>query len=756
MSSVFRKDDKYVDKPKRNVFDLSFQNNLTLKMGEIVPVMCQEVLPGDSFKIDPTFGLRYMPQAFPVQTRQRASIKFYYVRNRNLWKDWMDFIGKTKSDLVTPYINFSGDEHRYFLKPSSMADYMGVPIKIDVPYGSLKEFKLHTPTASQGYVSPTADFDYAYVPNSGIVFTNSVNEPMAITTHKNVQTEFYAPSAVAGVANFVLSDIYGGVIGVSDSMIPAPTLAKVQGPGTQTLYTKSNFCLLRKAWRFKGPISLSVEAPNYNKVYLILRTTSGKDVAVSMQSDGSEFFYDNVSIRPEIEFYHYTGTWERIKETVEYIVGLVGVTNAVNVSPITTYFFNVKTVVTSNDDLCWCDVALSELPFASDDNPNGIRLSSLPFRAIRSIYNALIRNAENNPLIVNGQPEYNKYVENVDGGAQSGWKLLEKYYSNWSDDRFTTALPSPQQGNAPLVGLTGVNGATVVLGNADGSQTVVNLQVDAETGNIVMVDGVSGSSDNPTLTHAFMSAADYGMTINDLRNVNSLQRWLENNIRRGYKYKDQLMAHYGVNARFDVLDMPEFIGGVARDVNVEQITQTVKNEYGELGEYGGNSYIMGSGKSIEHYCDEHGFIIGLMELKPMPMYQDSLPKYLVKSDAFDYYFPEFGKIGMQPITNKEVSFSQSVIADDVDGTFGYQRAWYDYLENLDQVHGAFRFDKRGFLIARDFASMPKLNKDFLTVNSDDFNNTFYSDDDEDKILGQVYFNISAKRPIPLIGIPALE
>ena len=62
MSSIFRKDDNYVDKPKRNTFDLSHQNNLTLKFGELVPVLVQEVLPGDSVKIDPTFGLRHQPQ----------------------------------------------------------------------------------------------------------------------------------------------------------------------------------------------------------------------------------------------------------------------------------------------------------------------------------------------------------------------------------------------------------------------------------------------------------------------------------------------------------------------------------------------------------------------------------------------------------------------------------------------------------------------------------------------------------------------
>ena len=80
---------------KRNAFDMSFTNNLTLKIGQLVPVMCKEVVPGDSFEIDTNFGLRFMPTIFPVQTKMRADVHFFYVRTRNLWKNWKKFIGDT-------------------------------------------------------------------------------------------------------------------------------------------------------------------------------------------------------------------------------------------------------------------------------------------------------------------------------------------------------------------------------------------------------------------------------------------------------------------------------------------------------------------------------------------------------------------------------------------------------------------------------------------------------------------------------------
>ena len=103
MANIFTKTNDYVESPNRNVFDGSFANNLTLKMGDLVPVFCKEVLPGDAFKIDATFGLRFMPMVFPVQTRLKANLHFFYVRNRTLWKDWSDFIGKTK-EVISPYL----------------------------------------------------------------------------------------------------------------------------------------------------------------------------------------------------------------------------------------------------------------------------------------------------------------------------------------------------------------------------------------------------------------------------------------------------------------------------------------------------------------------------------------------------------------------------------------------------------------------------------------------------------------------------
>ena len=75
--------------------------------------LVQDVIPGFTFKAKPTFALEFMPTAFPVQTRMRARMHFFYVRNRNLWKDFADFYGKDKGRPCSSLFAFSA---RYFVK----------------------------------------------------------------------------------------------------------------------------------------------------------------------------------------------------------------------------------------------------------------------------------------------------------------------------------------------------------------------------------------------------------------------------------------------------------------------------------------------------------------------------------------------------------------------------------------------------------------------------------------------------------------
>ena len=75
---------------KVNNFDWSHANNLTTQIGRITPIFCDMVPAKTSFRVNPRFGLQFMPMVFPIQTRMKARIMWFRYPLRALWKDYKD------------------------------------------------------------------------------------------------------------------------------------------------------------------------------------------------------------------------------------------------------------------------------------------------------------------------------------------------------------------------------------------------------------------------------------------------------------------------------------------------------------------------------------------------------------------------------------------------------------------------------------------------------------------------------------------
>lgn len=94
----------------RSGFDLSRRNCFTAKVGEIIPVMCEEILPGDKWKIN----MREFMRTAPVQTasfgRVRQYYDFYFVPYNLLWDKWESWIMQTKQAFHAKSILASADE----------------------------------------------------------------------------------------------------------------------------------------------------------------------------------------------------------------------------------------------------------------------------------------------------------------------------------------------------------------------------------------------------------------------------------------------------------------------------------------------------------------------------------------------------------------------------------------------------------------------------------------------------------------------
>lgn len=111
---------------KRYKYNLSHYKLATFDMGELIPVGCVEVLPGDTFQHVANALVRLSPLATPVYHPIQAYIHHFYVPNRLVYEDWEDFITGGRTG------DFDG-EWPYMSRPTGvvqggLSDYLGLPI----------------------------------------------------------------------------------------------------------------------------------------------------------------------------------------------------------------------------------------------------------------------------------------------------------------------------------------------------------------------------------------------------------------------------------------------------------------------------------------------------------------------------------------------------------------------------------------------------------------------------------------------------
>lgn len=126
-------------KPKNNVFDLSHDVKLSFNMGQLVPIMCVECVPGDKFNISCESLLRFAPLVSPVMHRMDVTMHYFFVPYRLLWPHWEDFITNTKDSgnqvPAFPTVNMGFSPVTTY---TELADYLGIPTP-HVPADSINE-----------------------------------------------------------------------------------------------------------------------------------------------------------------------------------------------------------------------------------------------------------------------------------------------------------------------------------------------------------------------------------------------------------------------------------------------------------------------------------------------------------------------------------------------------------------------------------------------------------------------------------------
>lgn len=389
---------------------------------------------------------------------------------------------------------------------------------------------------------------------------------------------------------------------------------------------------------------------------------------------------------------------------------------------------------------------------------NNLEVNALPFRAYNLIYNEWFRD-EN---LQDSLP-----VEKGDGPDDvADYKLVRRGKRH---DYFTSALPWPQKGP----------GVEIPLGT---KAPVLGFQTNSAIPNILTMGGMpysnvssgdsryyvetfSSGSVSKTTVPASLSSNVEGVyadltsatayTINSLRQAFQIQRLYERDARGGTRYTEILRAHFGVVSPDARLQRPEYLGGSSSPININPVQQTSATDstspQGNLAAFGlTSSKIHGFTKSFV----EHGYIIGLVNVRADLTYQQGLQRLWSRQTRFDFYWPALAHLGEQAVLNKEI-YAQGTAADD--DVFGYQERYAEYRYYPSLITGKFRSTYAQPLdmwhLSQKFDSLPTLSAQFIEDNPPV--SRVIAVQDEPQFLLDTYFSLNCVRPMPVYSVPGL-
>lgn len=113
-------------KPKYSAFDLSRDQKLTMKMGDLVPTYLEEVVPGDHFRVQTQVMMRLAPMLAPIMHRVDCYMHYFFVPARLCWNQWQEFITGGRLGTSAPTIPSWGTNSASIMT-SKLADYLGIP-----------------------------------------------------------------------------------------------------------------------------------------------------------------------------------------------------------------------------------------------------------------------------------------------------------------------------------------------------------------------------------------------------------------------------------------------------------------------------------------------------------------------------------------------------------------------------------------------------------------------------------------------------
>lgn len=414
----------------------------------------------------------------------------------------------------------------------------------------------------------------------------------------------------------------------------------------------------------------------------------------------------------------------------------------------TDYTIPMKTVVNAT-----LEGGLSDhmgIPMVDD-----IKVSALPFRAYWLIFNEWFRDQN----LTNGTPisKGDNGEEIVTGSSVGGTNFLIRRAKR--HDYFTSCLPFAQKGDEVLIPLSG--SAPIYHPGAGGDFVTVKGATDEIDRTLLdpLTAGFGIRTNTTTASAGFELYADLqaatGANINDWRQAFQIQKFLERDARSGTRYTEKIAGHFGVTSPDSRLQRPEYLGGGSSPINVHPVTQTSSTDattpQGNLSAFG---TLSSNGAGFNKSFTEHGYIIGLANVRADLTYQQGVDKLWTRETQYDFFWPSFQNLGEQAVLNKEIYYDGTA-ADE--GVFGYQERYAEYRYKKSNITGLFRSSAASSLdswhLSQQFTTRPTLGATFIQSSTP--LDRVIAVPSEPHIILDAFFDYKSTRPMPVFAPPGM-
>jgi len=403
-------------------------------------------------------------------------------------------------------------------------------------------------------------------------------------------------------------------------------------------------------------------------------------------------------------------------------------------------------------------------------NPSGantLTVNVLPFRMYKLIYNEWFRDEDLiSPVNVPS-----------DEATEAGATNVNLFRRGKRFDYFTSCRPWPQKpsNSSAIMAMDGalIPGGGMIFPQSGAPVTGLGIFGGPTPGASPPVREAGGRTETWPV-NAFASTdlvikaspenifPDVRVLINDIRTANQVQLLLERNARGGTRYTELVRSHFGVVSPDLRLQRPEFLGGGRAHVTVNPVGQTsatgITGGSTVLGELAGVGSAIADAHGFTQSFTEHGFIIGMVNIRADLSYQQGVNRMWFRRSMFDYYFPATAHLGEQAVLSREIFADGSAGDTDV---FGYQERWAEYKYKPSMVTGLFRSTHATPIdfwhFAQEFAVRPVLNETFIQedppvarVLQVDSPST-----DGEQFLVDALFDIRKASAMPMFSIPGI-